>query len=92
MPSQHYEGGANGSEEHVRSVPPASDEAGRKAWLRKRWAARQSGEADRFRDVLVKWYGAEKGASVKYAETFEICEYGRKPSPAEIKTLFPFFP
>ena len=26
LASQHYEGGANGSEEHVRSVPPASDE------------------------------------------------------------------
>jgi LmbE family N-acetylglucosaminyl deacetylase len=34
LASQHYEGGAGGSEEHVRSVPPASDEKGRKAWLR----------------------------------------------------------
>jgi LmbE family N-acetylglucosaminyl deacetylase len=92
MPSQHYEGGANGSEEHVRSVPPASDEAGRKAWLRKRWEARQGGEAVRFRDALVKWYGPEKGAAVKFAEAFEICEYGRQPTPAEIKQLFPFFP
>jgi len=92
MPSQHYEGGANGSEEHVRSVPPASDEAGRKAWLRRRWEARQTAEAVRFRDTLIKWYGPEKGAAVKYAEAFEICEYGRQPSAAEIKVLFPFFP
>jgi len=92
MPSQHYEGGANGSDEHVAKVPPESDEAGRKEWLRRRWTARQGGEADRFRASLIKWYGVEKGASVKYAEAFEICEYGRQPSTDEIKTLFPFFP
>jgi LmbE family N-acetylglucosaminyl deacetylase len=92
MPSQHYEGGADGSEEHVAKVPPATDEAGRKAWLRERWTRRQSGEANRFRDTLIKWYGAEKGAAVKFAEAFEICEYGRQPKPEEIKVLFPFFP
>ncbi len=92
MPSQHYEGGANGSEEYEKGVPPASDEAGRKAWLREKWEKRQGGEADRFREALIKWYGPEKGAAVKFAEAFEICEYGRQPSPAEIKVLFPFFP
>ncbi len=92
MPSQHYEGGASGSEEHLQSVPPASDEAGRKAWLRKRWDARQSGEANRFREQLVQWYGPTQGAAVTYAEAFEICEYGRQPSREEIRKLFPFFP
>lgn len=92
MPSQHYEGGASGSEEHLRQVPSAADEAGRKAWLRDRWMQRQGGEAKRFREELMKWYGPEKGAQVKYAEAFEICEYGRKPKPEEIRILFPFFP
>ena len=92
MPSQHYEGGATGSAEHVAEVPPAKDEAGRKAWLRDRWVKRQGGEANRFRETLVKWYGAEAGGAVKYAEAFEICEYGRQPTEAEIKVLFPFFP
>jgi LmbE family N-acetylglucosaminyl deacetylase len=92
MPSQVYEGGANGSAEYVASVPPASDEAARKAWLRKRWEARQGGEADRFRDALIKWYGPEQGKAVRFAEAFEICEYGRQPSPDEIRRLFPFFP
>lgn len=91
MPSQHYEGGANGSEEHVKSVPPASDEPGRKNWLRQRWERRQGGEADRFRETLIKRYGQEKGTAVKFAEAFEICEYGRQPSEAEIRVLFPFF-
>lgn len=92
MPSQHYEGGAGGSEEHVAKIPPATDEAGRKAWLRELWTRRQGGEANRFRDALIKWYGPEKGAAVKFAEAFEICEYGRQPNPEEIKVLFPFFP
>ena len=90
LTSQHYEGGANGSEEHVKSVPPASDEVGRRAWLKRRWGARQGSEADKYRDLLIKLYGEEKGKAVKYAETFEICEYGRRPSPDEIKKLFPF--
>ena len=92
MPSQHYEGGASGSEEHVAKVPPASDEAARKAWLRERWERRQGGEAKRSRDALIKYYGPEKGAVVKFAEAFEICEYGRQPTAEEIKVLFPFFP
>ena len=91
LTSQHYEGGANGSEEHVKSVPPASDEAGRRAWLKRRWGARQGSEAEKYRDLLIQYYGPEKGKAVKYAETFEICEYGRRPSAAEIRQLFPFY-
>lgn len=92
MPSQHYEGGANGSPEHVKSVPPAEDAAARKAWLRERWERRQGAEANKFRDTLVKFYGEERGKAVGFAEAFEICEYGRQPAPEEIKKLFPFFP
>jgi len=91
MPSQVYEGGASGSEEYVKTVPPASDEAGRKAWLRQRWEARQGGEANRYRDLLVKWYGPERGKAVKYAESFELCEYGARPGEKELGRLFPFF-
>ena len=89
--SQVYEGGANGNEEYVKTVPPASDPAARKAWLLKQWGGRSSAEANRFRDSLVKWYGPEKGRAVKHAEAFEICEYGRRPSDEEIRRLFPFF-
>jgi len=90
MPSQVYEGGASGSEEYVKTVPPASDEPARKAWLRKRWEARQSAEAGRHRDLLVKWYGEEKGRAVKFAESFELCEYGAHPTEKELRVLFPF--
>ena len=91
MPSQHYEGGANGSEDYVKTVPPANDEAARKAWLRERWERRQSDEANRFRDLLIQYYGEETGRAVKFAEAFEICEYGRQPSKEEIRKLFPFY-
>jgi LmbE family N-acetylglucosaminyl deacetylase len=41
------------------------------------------------RESLVKWYGKEKADQVSHAETFEVCEYGRRPSDAEIRKLFP---
>ena len=91
LPSQAYEGGANGSEEHVSNVPPERDAAARKAWLKARWSNRQSAEANQARDVLIRLYGEERGKAVKYAETFEICEYGSRPNAEELKRLFPFF-
>lgn len=41
------------------------------------------------RESLNKWYGEEKGQKVQYAESFEICEYGRQPTDEEIRKLFP---
>jgi hypothetical protein len=32
------------------------------------------------------------GKQVRYAEAFEVCEYGRQPNAAEIRRLFPFLP
>ena len=40
----------------------------------------------------IELYGEEKGKQVQYAEAFEVCEYGRQPSPEEIRRLFPFLP
>jgi LmbE family N-acetylglucosaminyl deacetylase len=91
LESQFYEGGANGSEELVRSVPPTRDVAARKAWLRTNRFERQYADvANRYRAELVKWYGPEKGKAVRFAEAFELCEYGRRPSPEELAKLFPF--
>jgi LmbE family N-acetylglucosaminyl deacetylase len=92
LESQTFEGGALGSEESAAAAPPASQPELRKAWLRERWDRRQSAEARDYRQSLIRWYGAEAGGAVKYAEVFEICEYGRQPSEAEIRELFPFFP
>ncbi len=90
LESQVFEGGANGSQELVDSLPAATDTAGRLEWVRQRWTQRQASEADTYRTALLRWYGEEAGKAVKYAEAFEICEYGRRPSPEEIRQLFPF--
>lgn len=92
LESQTFEGGALGSAERAAAAPPASQPELRKAWLRERWDRRQASEAKNHRTALIRWYGAEKAEQVKYAEAFEICEYGRQPTEAEIRELFPFFP
>ncbi len=90
--SQTFEGGALGSREIMAANPPASDPAARRKWLWERWDRRQGGEAERFREGLTKWYGEDAAAKIKYAEAFEICEFGRQPSDDEIRQLFPFLP
>lgn len=64
---------------------PADKEA-RKKWLAKINAVTITPEV---RAGLQKWYGNTKAAKVKYAEAFEICEYGAQPNDAEKKRLFP---
>jgi LmbE family N-acetylglucosaminyl deacetylase len=91
LASQVYEGGANGNEQTLLDRH-ADDPAARRAWLAERRKAGEANAANRFRNTLTKWYGAEQGATVKYAEAFEICEYGRRPSEEQIRELFPFFP
>lgn len=92
LESQTFEGGALGSEEKSAEAPPASQSELRRAWLAERWEKRSGNEADLFRDALNRWYGGDRGNQVKYAEAFEICEYGRQPNATEIRELFPFFP
>ena len=55
-------------------------------WLAQRQAVAITPEV---RASLGKWYGKDKGEQVKYAEAFEICEYGAQPGDEEIKRLFP---
>ena len=90
--SQTFEGGALGSADKMATAPPESQPELRAQWLKDRWVKRQSSEADRFRDTLNRWYGEERASKIRYAEAFEICEYGRQPSDKEIRELFPFLP
>jgi LmbE family N-acetylglucosaminyl deacetylase len=46
--------------------------------------------ADLYRERLIKLYGPEKGRAIKYAEAYEICEYGSALPNEEIFRLFPF--
>jgi LmbE family N-acetylglucosaminyl deacetylase len=87
LESQFVEGGANG--------PMPKDDADRQQRRKKAregFYRRFAAIADRYRDKLVELYGKDKGSKVRYAEAFEICEYGRQPSAAELRKLFPFLP
>ena len=39
---------------------------------------------------LEKWYGPARAANAKQVEAFEICEYGKQPTEAELRQMFPF--
>jgi N-acetylglucosamine malate deacetylase 1 len=88
--SQFYEGGANGSIDLMPEDPAKQKE--RQAQVRASLGRRNQSIADRFRTQLTEWLGTEGGAKVKYAEAFELCEYGSQPGRQELKQLFPFFP
>ncbi len=83
---------ATGNFEKVVPVPqePAAREQRRQEVL-KRFAARDEATTNKFRAKLTELYGQEKSQKIRCSEAFEICEYGRQPSPDEIKQLFPFF-
>jgi LmbE family N-acetylglucosaminyl deacetylase len=87
MESQIHEGGANGYQGLFPLTEPGRQQ--RRDQVRKELAARYSGAADRFRDALVKRYGEDRGRRVRYAQGFEVCEYGRRPTDAELQKMFP---
>lgn len=68
----------------LKNVPEKSEE--RLKWLKENWTLPISSKVQ---ESLTLWYGKEKANSIKHAEAFEICEYGRQPSKEEILQLFP---
>jgi len=92
LESQIFEGGALGSPEYVANVPPASKPELRRQYVHDRWTKRQGAEAKQYRGLLQQWYGENRGNEIQFAETFEVCEYGRQPTKEELGELFPFFP
>ena len=89
MVSQFYEGGVSGSPE-LLSIDPGYQKA-RWASLREQFTNRQLGVTALCRKSLEEWYGKERAGQIRFAEAFEIGEYGRRPDKAEIKRLFPFY-
>lgn len=69
---------------YEKDVPAGKEE--RLKWLMKFYD--QPMKAN-IRKAMVKWHGIEKAAKSKYAEAFEVCEYGAQPNQAEIRRLFP---
>jgi LmbE family N-acetylglucosaminyl deacetylase len=90
MESQFAEGGANGSEDLMQANDPEKQKA-RRAAVRQGFDRRTQGIANRFRAKLGEWYPGDQAEKVKYAEAFELCEYGAQPNKNELKKLFPFF-
>ncbi len=68
----------------LQEVPAAENE--REAWLSKKW---ERPITPAIKTSLEKWMDKEKAASVKYAEAFEVCEYGVQPSDEDLKKIFP---
>lgn len=54
------------------------------------YAVRFAKTAARFRRELIEKYGTEKGSAIRYAEAFELSEYGRQPDKALAEALFGF--
>lgn len=90
LASQTFEGGCNGSPELWPA--DAVGQARRQRAVREQFERRMTSTADRFREQLIAWYGADRGRSISYAEAFELCEYGSQPNKERLRELFPFFP
>ena len=67
-------------------------EAERKTWLAKRRLKAFEDTANKYRRQLVALYGRARGNKVKYAEAFEVCEYGSSLTDERRQKLFPFIP
>ena len=65
-------------------IPEGREE--RITWLKSKRALAPNPSVQK---ALETWYGKEKAAQVKFAEAFEICEYGSRPSREDILRLFP---
>ena len=69
---------------YLNEVP--KNKSDRLKWLATKWVEPIT---PAIKTSLAKWYGEDNAAQAKYAEAFEICEYGTQPDEAEIRRLFP---
>jgi LmbE family N-acetylglucosaminyl deacetylase len=85
MPSQF--GDKDSWQGRTRPDVPAGDRE-RQAYLVELVRRQNAAVADQYRERLVALYGAERGRAAKYAEAFELCEYGRQAPQDELKKMF----
>jgi N-acetylglucosamine malate deacetylase 1 len=73
-----------------RTLPnvPADDKA-RQEYLIEQVKRRNMAVADQYRERLVALYGEARGRQVKYAEAFQLCQYGRQVPLEQLKAMFP---
>jgi hypothetical protein len=58
----------------------------RREWLSDTWSQSLSACAQA---ALARRYGPARAREIRHAESFQICEYGRRPSPEELDEMFP---
>ena len=86
MPSQF---GDRGSwQARTRPNVPEGEQQ-RQAFLLESVQRRSADVAEQYRSRLVELYGAERARGVRYAEAFELSEYGSQVPVDELKRLFP---
>ncbi len=71
----------------IPNVPKGDKE--RAAYLLDIVKKRNIAIADQYRDKLVALYGQTRGPKVRYAEAFQLGQYGRQASFDELKGMFP---
>jgi N-acetylglucosamine malate deacetylase 1 len=90
LESQFYEGGCNGGAHLVPDPRDPAKVAARKKQVRDEFVGYFSAPASKFRSSLAEAYGKDAAEKIKFAEVFEVCEYGRRPSKDELRKLFPY--
>ena len=72
----------------AKDIP--ADPIEKRKYVGERYLARN--KVERVLDATLKWYEPELLKNIRYAEAFEICEYGSMPDKETIKNLFPMLP
>jgi LmbE family N-acetylglucosaminyl deacetylase len=88
MPSQFAD--ADSWQARYRGNAP-SDPAARAKMILDGVQQRSAAVADQYRSLLVKLYGEPKGRAVKYAEAFELNQYGSPATAEQLKQMLPTF-
>ena len=70
---------------------PEAEFSLRRAWLEESLASMFTPIAEHYRAELQAWYG-DSAADMIFVEAFEVCEYGRRPEPGELRRLCPTLP
>lgn len=71
----------------MANVPRGEQE--RKSYMLEQVKSRSAAVANQYRERLAALYGKERADKVKYAEAFELGQYGRQASVDELKQMFP---
>jgi LmbE family N-acetylglucosaminyl deacetylase len=74
---------------YLPGVP--QDDKGRAAFILETMKKRNEAVANQYRERLVALYGEARGRQVKYAEAFQLNQYGRQATVDELKAMFPTF-